>query len=57
MRHSYATAALGAGVRVEVVSERLGHANIGVTLGIYAHVLEGDDREAAVTVATAVLGE
>jgi integrase len=57
VRHSYATAALEAGVRVKVVSERLGHANVTVTLGTYAHVLEGDDQEAAMTVATAILGE
>jgi integrase len=32
VRHSYATAALAAGVPAKVVSERLGHANIAITM-------------------------
>jgi integrase len=47
LRHSYATAALAAGVPVKVVSQRLGHADIGVTLKVYAHVMPGDDEQAA----------
>jgi integrase len=47
VRHSYATAALAAGVPVKVVSQRLGHADVGVTLKIYAHVMPGDDEDAA----------
>jgi integrase len=54
LRHSYATAALAAGVPVKVVSQRLGHADIGVTLKVYAHVMPGDD-EAAATMADALL--
>jgi hypothetical protein len=38
------------------VSQRVGHANVGVTLGLYAHVLPGDDREAAETVARRIFG-
>jgi integrase len=30
-----------------VVSERLGHATVGITLDIYSHVLPGLQREAA----------
>jgi integrase len=55
VRHSYATAALAAGVPVKVVSQRLGHADVGVTLKIYAHVMPGDDEDAAVR-ADALLG-
>lgn len=33
VRHSYATAALAAGVPAKVISERLGHATIAITLG------------------------
>ncbi len=51
VRHSYATAALGAGVPVKVLSRRLGHADIAVTLRVYAHVLPGDDEAAAATAA------
>jgi integrase len=54
VRHSYATAALGAGVSVKVLSRRLGHADIGVTLRTYAHVLPGDD-EAAAAITAAVI--
>jgi integrase len=39
VRHSYATAALAAGVPAKVVSERLGHANIAITMDTYSHVL------------------
>ena len=43
VRHSYATAALAAGVPAKVVSERLGHANIAITMDTYSHVLPGLD--------------
>jgi hypothetical protein len=35
------------GVPVKVVSQRVGHADVGVTLKVYAHVLPGDDEDAA----------
>jgi integrase len=47
LRHSAATMMLAAGVHPKVVSERLGHANIGITLDVYSHVLPGMQREAA----------
>src|ERR1700688_5327662 len=47
LRHSYATGALKAGVSPKVVSERIGHADVGFFLQTYAHVLGGDDRDAA----------
>ncbi len=57
VRHSYATAALAAGVPAKVVSERLGHANIAITMDTYSHVLPGLDAQAAGTVARLILGE
>jgi integrase len=42
-RHTYATLALRAGVRLDVVSRQLGHASIGITADVYGH----DDPEAA----------
>jgi hypothetical protein len=51
VRHSYATAALAAGIPAKVVSERLGHANIAITMDTYSHVLPGLDAQAAGTVA------
>jgi integrase len=54
LRHSYATAALKAGVPAKVVSERLGHANVTITLDTYSHVLPGMDESAAETVAAII---
>ncbi len=38
---------LKAGVHPKIVSERLGHASISITLDIYSHVLPGLQEEAA----------
>lgn len=51
LRHSYATAALQAGVRPDVLAERLGHANVATTLSTYAHVSRDDHADAARRVA------
>ncbi len=37
-----------------MLSRRLGHADIGITLGFYAHVRPSDDRDAALGVARAI---
>ena len=47
LRHFTATQLIAAGVDIRTVSGRLGHANASMTLGIYSHVLEAKDREAA----------
>ena len=47
LRHTHATLMLKAGVHPKVVSERLGHANIGITLDTYSHVLPGLQEAAA----------
>jgi integrase len=57
VRHSYATAALAAGVPAKLVSERLGHANIAITMDTYSHVLPGMDERAASAVARLILGD
>ena len=46
LRHSHATILL-AEVPVHVVSQRLGHASPVITLSVYAHVMPGNQREAA----------
>lgn len=59
VRHTYATAGLATARgwhEVKVISERLGHASIGITLDTYAHVLPVADQEAADTLARAILG-
>jgi integrase len=55
VRHSYATAALTAGVPAKVVSERLGHATIAMTMDTYSHVLPALDTQAAAAVARLIL--
>jgi len=47
LRHTHATLMLQAGVNPKVVSERLGHASISITLDIYSHVLPGMQEAAA----------
>jgi integrase len=47
LRHTHATLLLAAGVPIKVVSERLGHTTIALTMDIYAHVLPAMDRDAA----------
>jgi integrase len=54
LRHTYATVALGAGVHPKIVSERLGHATIAVTLDLYSHVTPAIDAEAAALVASKI---
>jgi integrase len=57
LRHSYATLALQAGVHPEVVSDRLGHATVAITLDLYSHVTPGIDADAATVVADLFFGE
>jgi integrase len=46
LRHSHATLLLQAGVPIKVVSARLGHAEIQMTLDLYTHVLPAMDEDA-----------
>jgi integrase len=55
LRHTHATPALSAGVHPKIVSERLGHANIGITLDTYSHCLPALSEEAARRVAALVV--
>lgn len=57
LRHTWATLALINGVPMKVVSERLGHSSIQITMDRYSHLVEGLDRDAAETVARAIIGE
>lgn len=47
LRHTHATQLLKAGAHPKVVSERLSHASIGITLDTYSHVMPGMQEEAA----------
>jgi len=56
LRHCHATHLLRAGVHPKVVSERLGHARVGITMDVYSHVLPGMQKEAAKLVEDRLLG-
>jgi integrase len=47
LRHAHATLLLTRGIHPKVVSERLGHSTISITMGTYSHVLPGLQEEAA----------
>ena len=47
LRHTHATLMLKAGVHPKVVSERLGHASVAITLDTYSHVAPGLQEAAA----------
>ena len=49
LRHTHATQLLRQGVHPKIVSERLGHSNIGITLDTYSHVLPGMQEDAVAT--------
>lgn len=46
LRHTHATLLLSQGVNPKIVSERLGHSSIGITLDTYSHVLPNMQQEA-----------
>jgi integrase len=50
LRHAHATLLLCQGVHPKVVSERLGHATVGITLDTYSHVLPSMQSEAAAAI-------
>jgi integrase len=56
LRHTHATLALRAGVHPRVVQERLGHANVSITLDTYSHVDIQMQADAAARVAALVTG-
>lgn len=56
LRHTHASHLLAAGVNVKVVSERLGHASVSFTLDTYAHVMPGQQADAAEAAAALLPG-
>ncbi len=51
LRHTHATLALQAGIHPKVVSERLGHATVAITLDTYSHAIPALQEEAATLIA------
>ena len=56
LRHTAATIYLRKKVHVKVVSEMLGHSQIGITLNTYSHVLPDMQKEATVAMQAALWG-
>ena len=56
LRHTYATLAIRAGIPAHVISKRLGHSSVGITMDVYAHAFPSDDRDAAERVAAVLFG-
>ncbi|MBA2278613.1 MAG: tyrosine-type recombinase/integrase [Chloroflexia bacterium] len=54
LRHTSATLLLAQGVHPKIVQERLGHADISMTLNRYSHVMPGMQRQAADTLDAAL---
>ncbi len=57
LRHAMASYWIANGVPVKVVSERLGHANIAITMEIYGHLLPNMQANAADKMDALLLGE
>jgi integrase len=57
LRHSCATLLLAAGENPKIVSERLGHASIVLTLDTYSHVLPSMQQAATEKLETILFGK
>jgi len=57
LRRTHATLALRAGIHPKVVSERLGHATVSITLDTYSHAIPAMQEEAAQLIAGLVLAK
>jgi integrase len=47
LRHTAASLMLQAGINPKIISERLGHSSIGITLDTYGHIMPGMGRDAS----------
>lgn len=56
LRHFHATQLLAAGTPITLVSRRLGHSSVVVTLNVYGHWRPQPDRQAASTIACVLAG-
>ncbi len=50
LRHTQATLLIGSGADIKTVQNRLGHASASLTMDIYAHAIERNDKAAADTI-------
>jgi hypothetical protein len=45
LRHSHASLLIDLGAHPKAISERMGHSEIGVTMNVYGHLFDGQQRE------------
>ncbi len=57
LRHSAASLMLASGVKLQVVSEVLGHSSIRMTADVYGHILDPDRQQAASAMSKVLWGE
>lgn len=57
LRHTWATLALGVGIDIKIVSERLNHSSTHITREIYTHVTPPMQSDAAERVASRIFGQ
>lgn len=50
LRHTQATLLIGSGADIKTVQNRLGHSSASLTMDIYAHAIEQNDKKAAETI-------
>lgn len=56
LRHTSATVLLSKGVPITLVSERLGHSKVSITLDVYGHAIPSQGADAAKVIGTAIYG-
>jgi integrase len=56
VRHTHATLGLRAGIHPKVMSERLGHSTVAMTMDTYSHAIPALEEEAAAALAALVFG-
>ena len=56
LRHTHASMLIAAGVPMKVISERLGHSSIGITMDVYGHLQPDAAIKAAATVDRVMFG-
>lgn len=56
LRHTQATLLIGSGEDIKTVQHRLGHSSASLTMNIYAHAIEENDRDAADTIGKLIDG-
>jgi len=50
LRHSHATVMLKSNIHPKIVSERLGHSRVALTMDTYSHIIPGMQEEAAAAI-------